>query len=156
MTYVLEQSKAEHLGVLTETLQGWTKEPHDIILVSQDGSKVFSQKLILSLHSPLIDTVLGETKDVCPSVSVGATTVTITALLDLLVYGKTTANEDHFEEVLELAESLGINVANSEMEDLMAKTKKVNKDNSFLAGSFMTDSKLESMNKIEQSIKVKK
>jgi len=109
----------DHQEALKDTLLDWSKDDHDIYIVSDEGHKIFTQKILLYFYSQ----TLGNIMDSLPpststaGVSVSASSSSISNLLKLLTTGRATSNnKDTLVNVKEAAKALGINLGNCLLE----------------------------------------
>ena len=119
MSYKVEISDTDHQRTLLATLADWARQEHDIYLVSTEGHKLFSQKVLLSFYSPVLREVLhGLMTSSCPGISVPATSSTLSSLLELLLHGRTRSpGQQVCNPVREAAAALGINLNNCVVEN---------------------------------------
>jgi len=107
--YRIENTASEHAGVLKHTMLAWGEKQPDIFLVSKEGVKVYTQRILLSFYSSMIREVLEESKDDLAGVSVPASSCSLTMMLKVLVSGSVIGNNK--EDLLQIghaAEALGI------------------------------------------------
>ena len=117
MSYLVEVSRDDHKQMLRETLTEWSRLEQEVDLVSVEGHKVSTSKLLLSLYSEPLRNILNQPAFAfSPSaigISVPATSSTISALLRILVAGKADCcSRETLTDTKELARSLGINIKN--------------------------------------------
>jgi len=119
MAYKLEHAVKDHQDTLQETLLDWSKDDHDIYLVSDEGHKIFTQKILLYFYSNTLGTILDSLppSTTTPGISVSASSSSISNLLKLLTTGQAASNnKDTLVNVQEAAKALGINLGNCLME----------------------------------------
>jgi len=107
--YHIENTASDHAGVLKHTMLAWGEKQPDIFLVSKEGVKVYTQRILLSFYSSMIREVLEESKDDLSGVSVPASSCSLTMMLKVLVSGSVIGNNK--EDLLQIghaAEALGI------------------------------------------------
>jgi len=107
--YRIENTASDHAGVLKYTMLAWGEKQPDIFLVSKEGVKVYTQRILLSFYSSMIREVLEESKDDLAGVSVPASSCSLTMMLKVLVSGSVIGNNK--EDLLQIghaAEALGI------------------------------------------------
>jgi len=109
--YQIENTEDEHASVLKYTMQAWGEKQPDMFLVSTEGVKVYTQRIILNFYSKMIREILGagDTKEDLVGVSVPASCSSLTMMLKVLVSGSVIGNNK--EDLLEIgraAETLGI------------------------------------------------
>ena len=117
MSYKVEVTAEEHESVLRGTLHDWSRMDPDVHLVSTEGHKIFSHKVLLSFYSSHLQQLLNEPVVMFSSqpatISVPASAATIAILLKMLVTGKSgTSQREILGEVREAARALGINMKN--------------------------------------------
>jgi len=119
MAYKLEHFAADHQEVLQGALLDWSKDDHDIYLVSEEGHKIFTQQILLYFYShtlgPVLDSLPQSTST--PAISVSASSSSISNLLKLLTTGQAASNnKDTLVDVKEAAKALGISLGNCLLE----------------------------------------
>jgi len=119
MAYKLEHFAADHQEVLKGTLFDWSKGENDVYIVSSEGHKIFTQKIILYFYSSNLGQILDSLPiSTLPSgISVSVSSNSISNLLKLLIFGEVTSNKkEALAEVKEAAKALGINLGNCQLE----------------------------------------
>jgi len=119
MAYKLEHAVKDHQDTLQETLLDWSKDDHDIYLVSDEGHKIFTQKILLYFYSNTLGTILDSLppSTTTPGISVSASSSSISNLLKLLTTGQVASNnKDALVNVKEASKALGINLSNCLLE----------------------------------------
>ena len=112
MSYVLTNSNGNQLDILKNTLKGWKEEPNDLLVLTEDGGKIFTSKRVLSLHSSMF-------REICKDLPTQtAVTVPISSrclenLISLIIDG--VAQTIDIDPVLKAASVLGINIGNVEV-----------------------------------------
>jgi len=119
MAYKLEYFAADHQEVLKGTLLEWSKTENDIYLVSSEGHKIFTQKILLYFYSSnlgsILDSLPSSTLPVGISLSVSSNS--ISNLIKLLTTGEAASEKkENLTEVKEAAKALGINLGNCLLE----------------------------------------
>ena len=118
MTYKVEISPLDHQQTLKATLADWARQEHDVFLVSNEGHKLFSQKVLLSFYSPMIQEALPGIPNSCPGISVPASSSSLSSLLQLLLYGQIfNPTKEASSAVREAAAALGIDLQNCSLEN---------------------------------------
>ena len=117
MSYLVEVSRDDHKKVLRETLTEWSKLEQEVDLISVEGHKVSTSKVLLSLYSEPLRNILNQPAVAfSPStlgISVPATSSTISSLLRILATGKADCgSRETLADTKDLARSLGINIKN--------------------------------------------
>ena len=117
MSYKVETEREEHEELLTGVMADWSRQEHDVHLVSIEGHKIFSHKVILSFYSNILREILNEpVMSLSPqpvTISIPASISTIATLLKLLVKGRVGANDREVnKDVKEAARAMGIEMRN--------------------------------------------
>ena len=113
MSYKVETEKAEHEALLARVMADWSRQEHDVHLVSNEGHKIFSHKVILSFYSNILNEILSDPViSLSPqpvTILIPASISTLATLLDILVKGKAEAKEVGLnEDIKEVARTMGI------------------------------------------------
>jgi len=112
MSYVLTNSNGNQLDILKNTLRGWKEEPNDLLILTDDGGKIFASKRVLGLHSALF-------RDICKDIpvqtamSVPVSSRCLENLLLLIVDGIVQTID--VDPIIKAASLLGINIGNVEL-----------------------------------------
>jgi len=107
--YRIENTTSEHATVLKYTVLGWGERQPDVYLVSKEGVKVYTQRILLSFYSKMVGEMLEENKDDLAGLSIPASSSSLTMMLKVLVSGSVIGrNKDDLLEVGQAAEALGI------------------------------------------------
>jgi len=107
--YCIENNVTEHASMLKYTVVGWGEKQPDMYLVSKEGVKVYTQRILLSFYSKMLGEVLDDIKEDLAGVSVPASSSSLTMMLKVLVSGSVIAtNKADLLEVGQAAEALGI------------------------------------------------
>jgi len=107
--YRIENTMTEHASMLKYAVVTWGEKQPDMYLVSREGVKVYTQRILLSFYSKSICKVLENIKDDLAGVSVPASSSSLTMMLKVLVCGSVIANNKaDLLEVGQAAEVLGI------------------------------------------------
>ena len=119
MAYKLEHFAADHLEVLKGTLLDWSKGENDVYIVSNEGHKIFTQKILLYFYScnlgPILDSL--PISSLPSGISVSASSTSISNLLKLLTIGEVTSEKrEALAEVKEAGRELGINLGNCQLD----------------------------------------
>ena len=97
MSYKVEVSSKGQESLLLGTFSDWSRQEHDVHLVSTEGHKIFSHKVILSFYSSFLNEILNDpVTKFTPgpvTISIPASISTIASLLKLLVNGRVGAND---------------------------------------------------------------
>jgi len=120
MAYKLEHSSDEQRKLLSSTLQKLGNCQPDVYLVSSEGHKVYTQRVLLGLNSSLMDELLTRTAGVdhgnLPGISIPATSGCLVNLLKILSTGVAIAdNKSHLLEAAYAAECIGIKLENCQI-----------------------------------------
>ena len=110
MSYKVEIESDEHVSVLKNALINWSKDDHDVHLVSSEGLRIFTQKILLSLHSPMIREIFSDSSQLS-SVSLPASAACISSLLRILTEGSVTTRDTTEDELIDLGNILGIDIS---------------------------------------------
>jgi len=107
--YKIENGPELKASIVEDTIAGWRKEAPDICLITEDGSKCYFHRSLLSLHSPFLSLILtGSPFSQDTSINVPMTRRALSSLLRLLSDGQTGIGDNGLEEVKEAAEILGV------------------------------------------------
>jgi len=107
--YRIENTTSEHASVLKYTVATWGERQPDVYLVSKEGVKVYTQRILLGFYSKIIGEMLESNKDDLVGISVPASSSSLTMMLKVLVSGSVIGNnKENLLEVGQAAESLGI------------------------------------------------
>ena len=130
--FFLERGEGQK-GMVGEVMRQWTTSPPDLCLVSKEGHTVFTQKILLSLHSPLMGSLLSSCPPDprnLPTISLPLSSTSLLNLLSILATGSSNS-EGRFDlmELVKAAEILGVvmedlQVAASEQEEGEEKSVK--------------------------------
>ena len=119
MSYKVEVEREEHELLLGGVIAGWSRQEHDVHLVSNEGHKVFSHKVILSLYSSVLREILNDPmmalSNNTATIFLPASVSTISSLIKILVQGKLNSNETNglvSEEIKDVARAVGIDLSN--------------------------------------------
>ena len=118
MSYKVETSSDEHEAVLRDAIHNWTKQDYDVHLVSKEGHRIFSHKILLSFYSSHLREIFNETVVAFSSEPVNislpsSSSASITSMLKMLVTGKSnTSQRSGLREMKETARILGIDLNN--------------------------------------------
>jgi len=118
MAYKLEHSGEEQKKLLSSTLQKWGNCQPDVYLVSTEGHKIYTQRILLGLNSSLIDQLLDKTSQLgdLPGISVPASSGCLVNLLKILSTGVAISdNKLHLLEAAKAAECIGIRLENCQI-----------------------------------------
>jgi len=114
MAYKLEHVLSDHMGVLVGTMQKWGNGQPDVYIISEEGHKIYTQKLLVSFYSPTLSSILssGSDNDI-PGVSIPAPSNSIVNLLKVLATGIAISNKRaDLVDVSKTAEAMGIDMEN--------------------------------------------
>jgi len=62
MMYLIENEANIHSDILKDALEGFSSKEPDVTLVTEDGDKIFTQRIILSMYSNVMHDLLAEVK----------------------------------------------------------------------------------------------
>ena len=123
MSYKVETTAEEHELVLRETIIHWTKQDYDVHLVSKEGCRIFSHKILLSFYSSHLQKIFNEPLLAFSSEPMNislpsSSSASITSMLKVLATGRCSANQrSDLKEIKETARSLGIDLKNCFIEN---------------------------------------
>jgi len=114
MAYKLEHVMADHLGVLVGTMQKWSNSQPDVYIISEEGHKIYTQKVLVSFYSSTLSNIFTSSSDNdIPGITIPATSNSIVNLLKVLATGiAITKNKAELVEVSNTAEAMGITMGN--------------------------------------------
>eukprot|EP00092_Neocalanus_flemingeri_P000544 GFUD01000578.1.p1 GENE.GFUD01000578.1~~GFUD01000578.1.p1 ORF type:complete len:324 (+),score=102.93 GFUD01000578.1:51-1022(+) len=130
--YHIETTEADHTAMLISTVLAWTGKEADMYLVSEDGCKIYTHRILLSLYSKLVSGILKSFPTDIVGISVSASSVSLAMLLKVLTTGAVIAlDEMDLKEVGLAAEVLGVDLKNLNIgfqkKGLKRKTSQVQK-----------------------------
>jgi len=111
VSFQIENTESEHASVLRYTIHAWGEKQPDMFLVSKEGVKVYTQRILLNFYSKLIREILGtgDIKEDLVGVSVPASCSSLTMMLKVLVSGSVIGNnKDDLLDIGRVADTLGI------------------------------------------------
>eukprot|EP00092_Neocalanus_flemingeri_P010726 GFUD01011554.1.p1 GENE.GFUD01011554.1~~GFUD01011554.1.p1 ORF type:complete len:326 (+),score=87.01 GFUD01011554.1:56-1033(+) len=107
--YRIENTMEEHASMVKYAVVAWGEKQPDMYLVSSEGVKVYTQRILLSFYSKTLCEVLENIGDDLAGVSVPASSSSLTMVLKVLVSGSVIASSKaDLLEVGQAAEILGI------------------------------------------------
>eukprot|EP00092_Neocalanus_flemingeri_P015888 GFUD01017205.1.p1 GENE.GFUD01017205.1~~GFUD01017205.1.p1 ORF type:complete len:427 (+),score=97.61 GFUD01017205.1:52-1332(+) len=114
MAYKLEHEMTDHLGVLVGTVQKWGNDQPDVYIISEEGHKIYTQKLLVSFYSSTLSNILSSSSDNdIPGVSIPAQSNSIVNLLKVLATGiAISKKKGDLLDVSKTAEAMGIEMEN--------------------------------------------
>eukprot|EP00092_Neocalanus_flemingeri_P025063 GFUD01027179.1.p1 GENE.GFUD01027179.1~~GFUD01027179.1.p1 ORF type:complete len:397 (+),score=112.78 GFUD01027179.1:61-1251(+) len=117
MAYKLEHSNEAQRSLLSSTVQKWSNSQPDMYMVSIEGHKVYTQRILLGLYSGLMDGLLSTPGlGDLPGISVPASSGCLVNLLKILTSGVAIANNKaHLMEATKAAEAIGIKLDNCQI-----------------------------------------
>jgi len=110
MSYLIRSPDADHINLLSCTLNHWAKDDEDIYFISLEGHRIFSSQRLIGFYSPVLAPLLMETLIHCPGVYLPFSSTNITALISLLSKGSTYSLSSQVSEVKSVANCLGISL----------------------------------------------
>jgi len=114
--YRVENTLIEHSNLLKLTLTDWGERQPDMYLISLEGVKVFTQRILLSFYSNIVCKALEDVKEDVAGINVSAKSSSLTMLLKVLVCGSVIAKtKKDLVEVGQAADSLGIMLNNTQI-----------------------------------------
>jgi len=122
LLYKIEQSEeytSTLVDTLTRTVLDWTSQQPDVFLVSGDGCKIFTHKILLMFYSEAMRHILEDKpSSEISGISVPFPTNSVFLLLKLLISGSVDSDsKSDLTFVTQLAEYLGISLDNTEIID---------------------------------------
>ena len=100
-------------SMVEEVVMRWGEEEEELILITSDGHKLAASPSLLMLHSPLLSSMLLESKKEAMSISVPGSAAQVSALLNFISRGETTfKNPAMLTKVKWLAADMGIDLFN--------------------------------------------
>jgi len=107
--YRIENTASDHASILKSTVLAWGERQPDVYLVSKEGVKVYTQRIILCFYSKMVGMLVESNKDDLVGISVPASSTSLTMMLKVLVSGSVIGNnKENLLEVGQAAEALGI------------------------------------------------
>jgi len=104
-------------GILAGVVGDWAASPPDICLISREGHPLYTQRLLLALHSTLLPSLLQGASDALPCLSVPLPFPSMALLARLLATGLTSSTTKFdIMELVEGAEALGIDMDDLKVE----------------------------------------
>jgi len=95
VVYKLQNSHKNHSKELVNLVQGWTKIKPDVCIISEDRKRIFTQRILLSLYSKTMCSVLKDLPPFeLPAISVPASGKSIKNLLRILKNGVTVSKSE--------------------------------------------------------------
>ena len=150
MSYKVELSEDEHVPVLLEALTDWSTQDHDVHLISSEGHRIHTNKMLLSFYSPCLQKIFNDPviqfSSQAATLSVPAPANSISSLVKLLASGTSTAVSDNLQEVKEAAKALDIKLKNCDV-----NRKKVFHSKSSSGGGGLTVIKLPFKNDLSKA-----
>ena len=141
MAYKLENKFNTYVDILSKTFEKWSNSPPDIFLMSLEGHKIYTQRIILRFYSPWISDILDSTTEEEAGVSLPAVSSTIVSLMKVLTTGLVINTvKKELVEVAELAKKLGISFDNWQIGTKKNKARvesEVKEENKKLVGPFI-------------------
>merc|ERR1719186_575879 len=105
-------------GLLVGTMQKWANGQSDVYIISEEGHKIFTQKLLISFYSKTLSSFLSScsSDSDIPGVSIPAPSTSIVNLLKVLATGiAITKTKVDLLDVSKTAEAMGIEMENSQI-----------------------------------------
>jgi len=105
---------ANHTGVLLGTVQKWANGQPDVYIISEEGHKIYTQKLLITFYSHTLNSILnGGFDNEIQGVTIPASSSSIVNLLKVLATGiAITKNKLDLTDVSKTAEAMGISMEN--------------------------------------------
>jgi len=114
MAYKLEHVPSDHMALLVETMHKWSNSQPDVYIISEEGHKIYTHKLLVGFYSPTLGSILntGSTNDM-PAISIPASSNSIVNLLKVLATGIAISNSKaDLLAVSKAAEAISIEMEN--------------------------------------------
>jgi len=114
MAYKLEHVPSDHMALLVETMHKWSNSQPDVYIISEEGHKIYTHKLLVGFYSPTLGSILntGSTNDM-PAISIPASSNSIVNLLKVLATGIAISNNKaDLLAVSKAAEAISIEMEN--------------------------------------------
>jgi len=110
MAYKLEHVAGDHLSVLVETMRKWSNSQPDMYIISEEGHKIYTHKLLVSFYSATLASILdSRCSNDMPGVSILASSNSIVNLMKVLATGIAISyNKADLQAVNKTAEAMGI------------------------------------------------
>ena len=116
MAYRLKTSSSEHQTNVASFLQSYTEGGTDLTLLPEEGLPVATHSLALSFHSPYLRNILSSLSSSSFSLSVPASSSSLSHLLELLTTGQVISqSRQELEKVQEVAKVLGISLGDCQL-----------------------------------------
>jgi len=114
MAYKLEHVQGDHMGVLMETMHKWSNSQPDMYIISEEGHKIYTHKMLVSFYSPTLSSILGKgSSNDMPGISIPESSSSIVNLLKVLATGIAISNiKSDLQVVSRTAESMNIQISN--------------------------------------------
>merc|ERR1719154_244419 len=102
------------MGVLMGTVQKWANGQPDVYIISEEGHKIYTQKLLITFYSHTLNSILnGGFDNEIQGVTIPASSSSIVNLLKVLATGiAITKNKLDLTDVSKTAEAMGISMEN--------------------------------------------
>jgi len=116
--YRIENTVEDHTSVLKNAVSAWGEKQPDIYLVSKEGVKVYTQRVLLTFYSQYINELIDSLplKEEIIGINVPASSSSVTLMLKVLVSGSVLSNnKENLLEVGLAADSLGIEMNNRQI-----------------------------------------
>jgi len=118
MAYKLEHVTSDHVGVLVGTMQKWANSQPDLYIISEEGHKIYTQKLLIGFYSITLSSIFrtfNDSSDI-PGISVPASSSSIVNLLKVLATGIViTKVKGDLHGINQTAEAMGITMDNCQI-----------------------------------------
>ena len=111
MSYNL--SHHSHDEIVNIAFEKWTNSHPDMFLMSSDGEKIYTQRILIQFYSPLLSDMLEADLKEEVGISVPATTNTLVNLMKVLTTGfAVTKLREDLDEIANIANMIGIDFEN--------------------------------------------
>ena len=124
MSYNL--SHHSHDEIVNIAFEKWTNCHPDMFLMSSDGDKIYTQRILIQFYSPLLSDMLEADLKEDVGISVPATTNTLVNLMKVLTTGiAVTKLREDLDEIANIANIIGIDFENWQIGAKRKRTEKV-------------------------------
>jgi len=114
MAYKLEHIPSDHMAVLVEMMHKLGKSQPDMYIISEEGRKIFTHKMLVGFYSPILGSILStEYNQDMHGISLPASSNSIVNLLKVMLTGIAISNnKDDLLAVSEVAEAINAKIDN--------------------------------------------
>jgi len=114
MAYKLEHVQSDHMALMVETMHKWSNSQPDMYIISEEGHKIYTNKLLMGFYSPILGSIIRtESTQDMPAISLPASSNSIVNLLKVLSTGIAISNSKaDLLAVSKAAEVISIEIEN--------------------------------------------